>query len=435
MTSPKTLQRIRTAAALIMTVLCITGFLGMFYPVKIFSINIVPLIQQTVSGFTLFSGVFLALLFLLTLGFGRIYCSTVCPLGLLQEFYLLVFHRKKLPPQKSRPLKYFIAALSFGVLIGGSAFLIRYIDPYSVSGSAVSGATYGISFIAVLALLTGLKGRFFCTNVCPVGAVLGLISRFSLYKIRINPDNCVACGLCAQKCPAGCIDVKNKKVSNETCLKCFRCLTACRKQGITFTRFPHKKTPVAFNLSRRKFIIGIAVAATFAVACRKGVNIGKALTKKLKQVLLPAGAGSADRFAQKCLNCNLCVENCPMKIIRKANADFPVVHLDYKTGNTKSFCNFNCRKCSSVCPSGALKHLSLKEKQHTQIGLATVNTDSCIQCGLCALECPRKAIVKPDGEFPAVNTEKCIGCGACQAVCPVSAIRINPVANQKLLTN
>ena len=118
-----------------------------------------------------------------------------------------------------------------------------------------------------------------------------------------------------------------------------------------------------------------------------------------------------------------------MKIIQKADEEFPVVHLKYQ----KSFCDYNCHKCSEVCPSGAIKKLTLKEKQHTQIGLASVNIDSCIQCGLCVMECPRSAITKAQGDFPQIDTEKCIGCGACQAVCPVSAIKVNATEFQKTL--
>ena len=234
MLRPKPLQKIRITAALIVAILCIAGFLGLFYPVKIFNFNLVPLIQKIIIDFTVVSGILLLLLIAITLIFGRIYCSTICPLGLLQEFFLLLFRRKKLPAQKNTPFKYFLAALTFGSLLGGTAVLMRLIDPYSVSGTAAGGALYGICILTAIALLTWLKGRFFCTNICPVGAVLGLMSRFSLNKININPDACVACGLCAQKCPSGCIDFKNKTVDNETCIKCFKCLSLCHNHGIFY---------------------------------------------------------------------------------------------------------------------------------------------------------------------------------------------------------
>ena len=431
MLRPKPLQKIRITAALIVAILCIAGFLGLFYPVKIFNFNLVPLIQKIIIDFTVVSGILLLLLIAITLIFGRIYCSTICPLGLLQEFFLLLFRRKKLPAQKNTPFKYFLAALTFGSLLGGTAVLMRLIDPYSVSGTAAGGALYGICILTAIALLTWLKGRFFCTNICPVGAVLGLMSRFSLNKININPDACVACGLCAQKCPSGCIDFKNKTVDNETCIKCFKCLSLCHNHGIFYGSTPKHRNSQPFNPGRRRFIAGTAAMVLFATAFKGGLNLSKGIARKVKNIIVPPGAVSADRLAEKCLNCNLCVTNCPMKIIKKADNEFPAVHIKYQ----KSFCDYNCNKCSEVCPSGAIRSIALPEKQKTQIGLAAVNEDSCIQCGLCVMECPRSAITKPQGEFPQINPGECIGCGACQAVCPVSAIKVGTVNRQKILNH
>ncbi len=429
MLKAKTLQKTRIALALIVATLCIGGLLGLFYPIKIFDLNIAPLIQSSITSFTIFSGILIAFLLLLTLLFGRIYCSTICPLGLLQELYLLIFHRKKLPTQKSSSIKYFIAAIAFGTLLGGTAYFMRLIDPYSIFGSAISGTTYGITIIVIIALLTWFKGRYFCTNICPVGTLLGLIARHSIYKLQIDKDSCVACGLCTQKCPSGCIDFKNKTINNETCIKCFRCLTLCHNGGISYKREKSQKSNTSLNFGRRRFLIGAGALAVLAVAYKSGVKLGDNVVKKLKNVLLPPGAGNTKDFANKCLNCNLCVANCPMKIIQKADEEFPVVHIKYQ----KSFCDYNCHKCSEVCPSGAIQRLTLKEKRHTQIGLATINIDSCIQCGLCVMECPRSAITKEQGDFPKVDADKCIGCGACQAVCPVSAIKVQALETQKTL--
>lgn len=425
----KTIQRIRLFCAFLFATTYIAGFLGFFYPIRLFDINVAPLIERAISDFTLSAGILLGVIFLITLLFGRIYCSTLCPLGLFQEFCLFLFHPKKLPQQKSQNSKYFIAAITFGTLLGGTVYILRLIDPYTIAGSALSKTTFGIILITLIALLTFFKGRYFCTNICPVGTLLGLISRYSVYKIKINADSCVACGLCAQKCPSGCIDFKNKTINNETCIKCFKCLSLCHNHGIIYSRKSTALKPQApeFSASRRRFLIGTAAIATLAAAYKAGIKLSSGIAHKVKTVLLPPGAGSAERFANKCLNCNLCVENCPMKIIKKADNTFPAVHLDYG----KNYCSYNCNKCSQICPSGAIRRLSLKEKRKTQIGLAQVNTDICIQCGLCVRECPRSAIVKPQGDFPQINPDICIGCGACQAVCPVSAIKITPLKSQQ----
>lgn len=427
----KNIQKIRQFTAILATFLYIAGFLGFFYPIKLFDINIAPLIQRTFVDLTLVVGILVTFIFLITAIFGRIYCSVLCPLGLFQELCLLLFHHKKLPFQKNRVIKYFITAVSFGTLCGGTIFILRLIDPYTIFGSALSGTLYGIIFTIFIALLTGLRGKYFCTNICPIGTILGLLSRHSYNKMYINTDICVACGLCAQKCPSGCIDFKNKTIDNETCIKCFKCLTLCHNKGISYGhQTARKPTPsTAFSSSRRRFLIGGLAIATFAAAYKAGIKLSSDITHKIKNILLPAGAGSAERFANKCLNCNLCIENCPMKILQKADNTFPTVHIDYG----KNYCSYNCNKCSEICPSGAIRRLTLEEKRRTQIGLAQVNPDICIQCGLCVRECPRSAITKQQGDYPQINPDICIGCGACQAVCPVSAIKVKAVEKQKTL--
>jgi len=429
MTKNKLLKNTRKIIALLMGILYIVGFLGIFYPIKLFDTALIPLLSRIICDFSLFALILLIFFIGLTAIFGRIYCSTLCPLGLAQELFLFFFHRTNLPLQKSHPCKYFIAAVVFGTFIGGTSFLIQKADPYSIFGSAFSGAAIGLCIIGIIAILTWYKGRFFCTNLCPLGTILGLISKHAYNKVYITDENCVACGLCAKKCPAGCIDVKNKTINNETCIKCFKCLPLCHNHGINYAHPPRKSKTAPFDPLRRRFIIGSSALILFAAAYKSGIKLKNVISDKLKKVILPAGAGSKERFVNKCLNCNLCVENCPMKIIKKADDSFPAIHIEYN----KSFCDYDCHKCSQICPSGAIKRLTLKQKRHTQIGLAVVNQDACIQCGLCVTECPRSAITKPRGEFPQISPEICVGCGACQAVCPAAALTIKPVDAQKLL--
>lgn len=430
--NPKRLQYIRLFTASLMILLGLGGILGFFYPLKIFDVNVAPLLQNILVSFTTFSVIFLFLLFFITVLFGRIYCSTLCPLGIFQEFGLFLFHHKKISPQKNRKIKYLIAALVFGTLFASTSCILRYLDPYSIFGSAFTGSLSGIIILTLIAVLTALKGRYFCTNICPVGTILGLISRYSLYKININPDNCVACGLCTQKCPSGCINVKNKTIDNETCVKCLKCLTLCHNHGIAYIKkHPHRpqSTP-PIDLSRRNFLVKAATLSVLVAAYKGGILLSQDIAKKIKSVILPPGAGSPKKFANTCLNCNLCVKNCPMNIIKKANSSVSTVHIEYN----KNFCSYECNKCAQICPTGALKRLSLADKKKTQIGLASVNPDVCIQCGLCIRECPNTAITKPHGEFPEINQTKCVGCGACQAVCPASAIKVHPVSKQKQLS-
>ena len=118
-----------------------------------------------------------------------------------------------------------------------------------------------------------------------------------------------------------------------------------------------------------------------------------------------------------------------MKILKKADGDFPAVHLDI----SNNFCAFDCRKCGDVCPSGAIERLPLSVKQRTQIGVARVDEDACVRCGLCVMKCPRQIIERADGEPPRISADKCVGCGACQNACPVQAIAVEPVFEQRIL--
>lgn len=417
---------VRGSIAVIIGILLLLAFSGLFYSIKVFDVQLIALWQRILVDFSVITVVLLCGLIIITLLFGRIYCSTLCPLGLAQELLMLVF-RRKVAVQPNRSYKYVLAAIVLGSLFGGTAYLVRLIDPYTIFGSFVSGAWFGLIFIIILGILVWFKGRSFCANVCPVGTVLGLISKHAINQIYMEKECCVSCGLCANKCPTRSIDFKNKIVDNETCIKCFSCLGGCRRGGLHYGVKPVEKVP--FDLSRRKLLVSSAVVAIFTVAIKGGLELSKNIAAKIKKAILPAGAGSAGEFANRCLNCNLCVQNCPMKVLKKADEDYPAVHIDYK----ESFCDYNCNKCSQVCPSGAIKRLSLAEKQRTKIGVAAVDNEICVRCGLCVGKCPRQIIKIEVGSYPEINKQECIGCGACQNVCPVKAITVSAVEVQKVL--
>ena len=408
------------------------AFFGRIYPFKIFDVQLTAAIQSgLISGFGLSVVLFLGIL-VLTLLFGRIYCSILCPLGFYQEILTILFKpfykKRKFYPMKHHKFAYFLAAVLFGTVCGGTAVLIRMIDPYSIAGNAMSGAVFGLGFLLALTVLVFIKKRFFCTNICPVGALLGFVSRFSLLKIRIDTKKCKMCSLCAKSCPCGSIDFKNHVVNNESCVKCFKCLSRCDEGALYYGL--SKMQDVPFDIKRREFLKSAAVLLLFGVAMKGGMNLSKIVAAKVKKVILPAGSKSMGDFANRCLNCNLCVQNCPRHIIKPATKEIPFVHLDY---GADSYCAYRCHKCSTVCPSGAIAHITLKQKQQTKIANAVLNEDICIRCGVCAYECPKQIIIKKRGQFPIVRFDECIGCGKCATVCPVKAIKIEPVYQQVFL--
>ena len=425
--SGKNLYRIRQIAAGIVFVLAVCGSIGLFYGVKVFDVQFLPLVQKLIIDFSILTLALFVLLAGITFVFGRIYCSLVCPFGILQE--IIGFVKSKIIKNKAVkrvnfPLKYFVAAIVWGLFAGGTVFVIRYIDPYSVFVSSMSLAAAGL-IVSVLALAAVIfKDRIFCTDFCPAGTVLGLLSKISPFKIYIE-DICISCGECERNCPSGCINSKEKTVDNETCVKCLKCLSVCPKGGIKY-RIPQQKTQ--FNPKRRDFIISAAALALFAGMVKAGAELKDKIAEKIKDVILPPGAVNKERFLNKCLNCNLCVENCPNGIIKKTDGEFGAVQIDYQ----KSFCKFDCNKCSKICPSGAIKRLSLDEKQKTRIGMAVINPDKCTNCGECARICPNRAIIIEKGRT-LLNALKCTGCGACKSTCFFHAIEIFGVQEQKVI--
>lgn len=419
--------KLRLIVAILVLILSIVAITGIFYPVKFLDTQFTALLQRNIVNFSIAAAVIFSAIVVITLLFGRFYCSTLCPFGVLQEVAALIF-RPKNKYIKSYPYKYFIAAIVFGALIGGSALLIRYIDPYTLFGSAVSLSITGIIAIFLVLAIVFFKNRFFCTNICPVGALLGILSKISLNKIYLDQDMCVSCGLCEKECPSACINSKEKTVDNETCIKCLKCLGACKKGGVKFGIKP--KPPVKFNPKRREIIIAVSALAVLGAAVKAGAVFTEKVAQKVRDIILPPGAKDANHMYHKCLNCNLCIQNCPNKILAKADDKFGAVHIDYSKG--EGFCKYDCNECSKACPSGAINKISLEEKQKTRIAMAMIKEDNCTNCGACVYDCPVGAIFKINGKV-FVNGTKCIGCGRCKKSCRHDAIEIFAVNEQRMV--
>ncbi len=419
--------KLRLIFAGIVLVMSIAAVAGIFYPVKFLDAQFVALLQRNIVNFSIIAVVILAIIVVITMLFGRFYCSTLCPFGILQEVASSIFKTES-KYIKNYPYKYFLAAIVFGALIGGSSLLIRYIDPYTIFGSAVSLSPFGIIAVILMLALVFFKNRFFCTNICPVGVVLGLLSKFSLYKIYIDKDLCLSCGLCEKKCQSACINSKEKTIDNETCIKCLKCLGVCRRNGIKFGIKP--KTQIKFNPKRREIIIALSALALLGTAVKAGVVLTEKTAQKIRDIILPPGSKNPNRMFHKCLNCNLCIQNCPNKILTRANNKFGAIHIDYSKG--EGFCKYDCNECAQICPSGAIQKITLEEKQKTRIAMAMIQDTKCTQCGVCIYDCPTGAIIKANGKV-FVNGMKCIGCGKCKKSCRYNAIEIFAVNEQKMV--
>lgn len=375
----KYFYKTRLLVAISFLLLSVVGIYAIFYPVKIFDIQFLSVFQRVFIDFSLLSLLLLLFIIVLTLLFGRLYCSLFCPLGIMQEILCFLFQKyAKNGYIRNYSAKYFLAALVFGAF------------------------------------------------VTPAGTILGLISKFSRYKIFIKKDICVSCALCENKCQSACINSKEKSVDNETCVKCFQCLQTCPRGAISYGIKPFETDKI--NLNRRKLVTSVAAFTLFGAMCKFGLVFKTKLMQKFKEVVLPPGAQSEERLINTCFNCNLCVENCPTKIIVKADKNFPAIHIDY----TKGYCEKNCNKCSEVCPSGAIKRLEKDQKQRARIAMATINGEKCVKCAICVRACPYNAVLKIENKI-VIDSSKCIGCATCKSFCPHDAIEIFAVKKQNLI--
>lgn len=402
----------------------------------------------------------------LTLLFGRIYCSVICPLGVFQDF--VIWLRRKLGKKKftfnkeHKIARYIVLALFVAAIVAGIQVFVALIAPYSAYGRIVGGIvgltkgtaapilliTAGVTLVAIF-LCAWFWGRAYCNTVCPVGTVLSLFSRFSLFRIKIDESKCVSCGKCGKECKASCIDSANRSIDYSRCVDCFDCIKNCKTGAIKFG-FAYGKKAAApadedkADAGRRQFILTTALlggAAISASAQEKHLDGGLAdVTPKENperaERLVPFGAQSVESFYDHCTACQLCVSACPNGVLRPST---DLKHLlQPQMGYENGYCRPECTACSQVCPSGAILPITKEEKLVTHIGLAQVNLELCLAakgeatCGNCSRHCPTGAIrmVRSNGRrmVPVVSEEVCIGCGACENLCPsrpISAITVN----------
>lgn len=429
-------------------------------------------------------------LFVLTLVFGRIYCSVICPLGIFQDIISWVAGKWKKNRFAYSPaiywLRYGVLALFIIAFIGGLGSLVALLEPYSAYGRIASNlfaaiyqwgnnvlayfaermdsyafysvdvwiksaVTFSIAIATfmVFAILAWRNGRTYCNTICPVGTVLGFISKYSFFRPTIDIEKCNGCGLCSRNCKASCIDSKAHKIDYSRCITCMDCIGTCRRDAIKYVpRQKTQKTEQATeqhipNLSNetgasRRDFLSVTALFTFSTVLKaqnKKVDGGLAFIKDKKvpnraTPITPAGSQSIRNLAQHCTACQLCISACPNQVLRPSNNLMTLMQpeMSYERG----YCRPECTRCSNVCPTGAIRPITKADKSAIQIGHAVwikkncvVNTDG-VNCGNCARHCPSGAIqmvpidadILDSPKIPVINTERCIGCGACENLCP-----------------
>jgi len=369
----------------------------------------------------------------LTLLFGRVYCSFLCPLGMLQDVAGTIsrrFRGKKgrlkfaLPQNRWR---YAILGLVVVSVFFAGTLLLNLTDPYSNFGRIASDLIrpvyltgnnllasglqalgsywlYPVEIIRaepltllVPVLVLGLvvwmsvrRGRLFCNTVCPVGTLLGLISRGSLFRLSFNKKTCNRCGDCMYACKSQCIDVKTQTVDVSRCVGCFNCITACDKGGIRYRpAFSGRasKAEATVSSGRRKML---AETAGFLAVAAGSVSLLKAQDAEgsgaepisfdgavpedqlpgLRRVpVSPPGSRGLAHFTSACTACHLCVSACPTGVLQPSFLDYGLLGINMpRMDYMASFCNEYCTKCSEVCPNGAILPLTTEEKSTVQLG-------------------------------------------------------------------
>jgi hypothetical protein len=422
--------------------------------------------------------VVLGILLVLSLFFGRIYCSVICPLGVFQDILSRKTSfwgkKKKFPFKYTKPrniLRYSILGAAVLVFIFGSSFLVLALDPYSTFGRITSQLfrplaiwinnglasilggmgnytlyqvnqisfvplTFGVAalFFLLVTAMSWSNGRSYCNTICPVGTGLGLLSKISIFHISIEESSCSRCGACAKQCKSQCIDSSAMKVDDSRCVSCFNCLSSCKKNSIKY-EYRYKKSSVKpaeskIDNGRRTFLLTTGAILTTATFANTKKIIGNNEPMLSRKPIMPPGANNLEHFSAHCTGCQLCITKCPMQVLKPAALQYGILGITqpHLTFSTHVFCTYDCNICSSVCPTGALKHLSIEEKKTTQIGVAQFRKSKCVvfkdekDCGACSEHCPTQAVhmipYKNGLTIPEVTEDICIGCGACESICP-----------------
>jgi len=432
-----------------------------------------------------------------TLLFGRVFCNWICPYGTLHQFVGWLFNVRT-PPERIQSnryqylyyIKYMILTI-FLVMASMGALQIGLLDPiclmYRTFATVVAPMTdMGIASMSTVlgqagmdplwldslkfgpgvprrvfvgsfwigAFLFGLVAmnlvipRFFCRVLCPLGALLGVISRFSLFRINRDVHKCTDCNLCLTRCE-GASDPQGELRQSE-CFSCMNCIDDCPEDALSFTMtgLDTKQVKLAPDLSRRQLLFS-GVAGVLAVPFLKndGVNTDENFSPDL---IRPPGSVEESDFLAKCIKCDQCINSCPTNVLQPATMKeggfeslwTPV--MNFNIGH----CQLKCTMCSEVCPTGAIRKITVEEKlgkgQYEEegpirLGTAFFDKGRClphameIPCVVCEEVCPTspKAIQTKDVEQkdvygnivvlnkPFMVPDLCIGCGICEKECPV----------------
>src|SRR5271166_5108632 len=502
-----------------------TGDIHLRAPVRLF-FELDPLVAlvNALASHALYRGLLWSLLILLpTLFLGRFFCGWICPMGTLQHFVGNMPSEAKRGKQRIEANrykrwqtgKYVVLIAGLVAAFFGSA-VIGWIDPFSLlvrsfglsllpafnfgaqaaltplehshigavktTGETLhtflhytvlylrqphyaQGVFLGILFIAILAASLRVT-RLWCRAICPLGALLGAVSRWSLLGLHKDAANCEHCNRCLLDCQGGDDPIGGVPCRKAECVMCMNCVGACPHDGIVF-RFFRKETEVASpDLGRRRTLTGIAAGAAVVPLMRANTGMGKSRNEHL---LRPPGSLDEADFLSRCIRCGECMKVCPNTALHPALDQAGLEGLWTPMVVPRiGYCEPSCVLCSEVCPTGAIWQITPREKgwvvgvgtksQPIRLGTAFYDRGRCLplamatECIVCEEWCPTtpKAIyLRPadvagrEGQLrsvrqPYVDPALCVGCGACEHTCPVKdapAVYVSSVGESRSRTN
>jgi polyferredoxin len=462
-------------------------------------------VVNALAGHALYRGLVWCLVILLpTLFFGRFFCSWICPMGTLQHFVGSLPSESKRGKQRIdsnrykrwQTGKYVVLIAGLVTACFGSA-AIGWLDPFSLlvrsfglsilpafnfavrailsplershiaafkfTGETIhsilqlfvldfrqqhfaQGFILGVLFFVIL--LASLRiTRLWCRGLCPLGALLGVVSRWSILGLHKDLAACDKCNRCLLSCQGGDDPIGGVPWRKSECLMCMNCVGSCPHGSLQFRFFRNEKEVASPDLGRRRTITGLAAGAAMVPLFRANTGLGKSRNERL---LRPPGALDEEDFLSRCIRCGECMKVCPNTALHPTLDQAGIEGLWTPTLVPRiGYCEPSCVLCSEVCPTGAIWQITPKEKgwveglgthaQPIRLGTAFYDRGRCLpwamatDCIVCEEWCPvsPKAIYVQEAQVidsagnsktlkqPRVDPSRCVGCGACEYACPL----------------
>ena len=476
-------------------------------PVRMFfALDPLVAITNALATHALYRGLIFSLIILLpTIAFGRFFCGWICPMGTLQHFVGGLKSEAKRGKQRIesnrykrwQTVKYVVLLAGLVAAVFGS-MVIGTLDPFSllvrsiglailpainfgtrallvplehshvhvikVFGTYASTAlqstvldlrqahfnqaiVFGLLFLLIIWASMRVT-RFWCRSICPLGALLGVVSRWSVLGLHKVASSCDKCNRCLLDCQGGDDPIGGAPWRKAECLMCMNCVGACPHESLEFRFFRNEHEVASPDLGRRRTFTGLAAGVAAVPILRANTGLGKSRHERL---IRPPGSVDETDFLSRCIRCGECMKVCPNNSLHPTLTEAGIEGLWTPVLVPKiGYCEPSCVLCSEVCPTGAIWQITPKEKgwvaggstqksQPVRLGTAFYDRGRCLpwalatECVVCEEWCPvsPKAIYVQDAQVvdssgktrtlkqPRVDPSRCVGCGACEYACPL----------------